>query len=103
MRDFDQLFKLRTCSARCDGSLRFLHAVAEVRRWSGSTDSAGHANDAAALMRALWAFDKAVQVAIDYQRSHPDTLVLVGYSALSSAEADTLLAGVVAMEAALAG
>ncbi len=42
-----------------------------------NTDTAGHANDAAALMRALWAFDKAVQVAIDYQRSHPDTLVLV--------------------------
>ena len=42
-----------------------------------NTDTAGHANDAAALMRALWAFDKAVQIAIDYQRSHPDTLVLV--------------------------
>ncbi len=42
-----------------------------------NTDTAGHANDAAALMRALWAFDKAVQVAIEYQRSHPDTLVLV--------------------------
>ena len=42
-----------------------------------NTDTAGHANDAAALMRALWAYDKAVQVAIEYQRNHPDTLLLV--------------------------
>jgi len=42
-----------------------------------NTDTAGHANDAAALMRALWAFDDAVKVALDYQRSHPDTLILI--------------------------
>ena len=42
-----------------------------------NTDSAGHLNDAAALMRALWAFDKAVQVALDFQRRSPDTLVIV--------------------------
>ncbi len=34
-------------------------------------------SDAAALMRALWAVDDAVKVALEYQRSHPDTLVVV--------------------------
>ncbi len=42
-----------------------------------NTDTAGHANDAAALMRALWAFDDAVKVALDYQRAFPDTLILI--------------------------
>ena len=42
-----------------------------------NTDSAGHANDAAALMRALWAFDDAVKVALAYQQQHPDTLILI--------------------------
>jgi alkaline phosphatase len=42
-----------------------------------NTDTAGHANDAAALLRALWAFDDAVKVALEYQRSHPDTLILI--------------------------
>jgi alkaline phosphatase len=42
-----------------------------------NTDTAGHLNDAAALMRALWAFDMAVQVALDFQRGSPDTLVIV--------------------------
>jgi len=40
-------------------------------------DTAGHANDAASLMRALWAFDDAVKVALDFQRRNPDTLVIV--------------------------
>ena len=40
-------------------------------------DTAGHANDAASLMRALWAFDDAVKVALDFQRRNPDTLILV--------------------------
>lgn len=40
-------------------------------------DTAGHANDAASLMRALWAFDDAVRVALDFQRRNPDTLILV--------------------------
>lgn len=40
-------------------------------------DTAGHANDAASLMRALWAFDDAVKVALDFQRAHPDTLLIV--------------------------
>jgi alkaline phosphatase len=42
-----------------------------------NTDTAGHSNDAAALMRALWAFDDAVKVALEFQRRHPDTLVIV--------------------------
>ncbi len=42
-----------------------------------NTDTAGHMNDAAALMRALWAVDDAVKVALEYQRAHPDTLVIV--------------------------
>jgi alkaline phosphatase len=42
-----------------------------------NTDTASHANDAAALMRALWAFDDAVKVALEFQRRNPDTLVIV--------------------------
>lgn len=42
-----------------------------------NVDTAGHHNDAAALMRALWAFDDAVKVALEFQRRHPDTLVIV--------------------------
>ena len=42
-----------------------------------NTDTAGHANDAASLMRALWAIDDAVKVALDFQRTSPDTLVIV--------------------------
>lgn len=42
-----------------------------------NTDTAAHASDAASLMRALWAFDDAVKVALDFQRRFPDTLVIV--------------------------
>jgi alkaline phosphatase len=42
-----------------------------------NTDTAGHRNDAAALVRDLWAFDDAVQVALEFQRRVPDTLVIV--------------------------
>jgi alkaline phosphatase len=42
-----------------------------------NVDTAGHHNDAASLMRALWAFDDAVKVALEFQRGHPDTLVIV--------------------------
>lgn len=42
-----------------------------------NTDTAGHRNDAAALMRALWAMDDAVKVALEFQRRNPDTLVIV--------------------------
>ncbi len=40
-------------------------------------DTAGHANDAASLMRALWAFDDAVKVALEFQRTSPDTLIII--------------------------
>jgi len=40
-------------------------------------DTTSHANDAASLMRALWAFDDAVRVALEFQRSNPDTLLVV--------------------------
>ena len=42
-----------------------------------NTDTAAHASDAAALMRALWAMDDAVKVALEFQRRNPDTLVIV--------------------------
>jgi alkaline phosphatase len=44
---------------------------------SENTDTSGHNNDVAALMHSLWAIDDAVKVALDYQRSSPDTLVIV--------------------------
>lgn len=40
-------------------------------------DDAAHENDIAAVIRALWAFDDAVEVALDFQRRSPDTLVIV--------------------------
>lgn len=42
-----------------------------------NTDSAGHQNDVAALMRDLWAFDDAVKVALEFQKANPDTLIVV--------------------------
>jgi alkaline phosphatase len=42
-----------------------------------NTDTAGHQNDVAALMRDLWAFDDAVKVALEFQLRNPDTLIIV--------------------------
>ena len=42
-----------------------------------NTDSAGHNNDVASLMRDLWAFDDAVKVALNFQKLNPDTLIIV--------------------------
>lgn len=42
-----------------------------------NTDSAGHKNDAAALMRELWVFDDALRVALDFQKKNPSTLIIV--------------------------
>jgi alkaline phosphatase len=42
-----------------------------------NTDTAAHQTDAAGLMRALWAIDDAVKIALDFQKRHPDTLVIV--------------------------
>jgi len=43
----------------------------------GKIDYAGHANDAATNLRELLALDDAVRVAVDYQKAHPDTLIVV--------------------------
>ncbi|WP_353433301.1 alkaline phosphatase [Polynucleobacter sp. MWH-UH23A] len=42
-----------------------------------NTDSAGHNNDVASLMRDLWAFDDAVKIALDFQNRNPNTLIIV--------------------------
>jgi alkaline phosphatase len=43
-----------------------------------NTDTAGHDNDVAALMRALWAFDDAVKVALEFQKRAPgETLIIL--------------------------
>jgi alkaline phosphatase len=42
-----------------------------------NTDSAGHNNDVASLMRDLWAFDDAVKLALDFQKLNPNTLIIV--------------------------
>ena len=56
-----------------EGSPRGFFLFAE----NENTDTAGHRNDAAALMRDLWAFDEGVQVALEFQKRHPDTLIVV--------------------------
>ena len=40
-------------------------------------DTASHRNDIAATMRDMWAFDEAVQRALDFQRRTADTLLLI--------------------------
>jgi len=43
-----------------------------------NTDTAGHYNDAAGVMRALWAFDDALKIALEFRAKTPDdTLVIV--------------------------
>ena len=43
----------------------------------GRIDWAGHANEAAANLRDMLELDDAVKVALEFQRTHPDTLVVV--------------------------
>lgn len=43
----------------------------------GRIDWAGHANDAATNLRDVLALDDAVKVALDFQKAHPETLVVV--------------------------
>ena len=43
----------------------------------GRIDFAGHANEAAANLRDLLELDDAVKVALDWQKTHPDTLVVI--------------------------
>ena len=60
-------------------------------------DSAGHSNDAEALMGEMADFDRAVGVAFDYADAHPETLVIVladhetGGLTIPSGNADFLL------------
>ena len=42
----------------------------------GKVDWAGHANDAATNLREVLALDDAVRVALDYQKTHQDTLIV---------------------------
>ena len=44
---------------------------------SGRIDWAGHANDAATNLREVLALDDAVKVALEFQKTHPDVLVVV--------------------------
>jgi alkaline phosphatase len=43
----------------------------------GRIDSGGHANDAGTMLQEILAFDEAVGKALEFQRSHSDTLVIV--------------------------
>ena len=43
----------------------------------GRIDHAAHRNDAAATIRDTLAFDEAVGVVLEFQRTHPDTLLMV--------------------------
>jgi alkaline phosphatase len=43
----------------------------------GRIDSGGHANDAGTLLHEILEFDQAVGKALEFQRSYPDTLVIV--------------------------
>ena len=74
-----------TLSQMLTGALQVLHRDSKKSKDKGfllfveneNTDSAGHQNDVAALMRDLWAFDDAVKVALEFQKQNPDTLVIV--------------------------
>lgn len=43
----------------------------------GRIDHACHAHDAKAMIDDMLAFDEAIRVALDYQKAHPDVLVIV--------------------------
>lgn len=42
-----------------------------------NTDKAGHRNDIAALLKDLWVFDQAVQIALEFQRRTPDDTLMI--------------------------
>ena len=44
---------------------------------AGRIDHAAHGNDLAAVVRDMLAFDEAIGVALEFQRKHPDTLIIV--------------------------
>lgn len=43
----------------------------------GRVDHAGHANDPGGILREFLEFDRCIPIAIDYIKSHPDTLLIV--------------------------
>ncbi len=43
----------------------------------GSIDHASHANDGGAVVKEVLAFDKAIETALDFYRSHPDETLIV--------------------------
>lgn len=43
----------------------------------GAIDWAGHANEAAVNLRDMLEFDDAVKVALEFQKTHPDTVIIV--------------------------
>ncbi len=43
----------------------------------GRVDHAGHANDAAAILQEQLEFDETIGVVLDFQKEHPDTLLIV--------------------------
>ena len=43
----------------------------------GNIDYTGHANDAGAMLHEILEFDEAIGRAVEFQRSHPDTLIIV--------------------------
>lgn len=51
------------------------HFVLQVE--GGRVDQGCHNNDAAAAIREMVAFDEAIDVCLDFQREHPDTLLLI--------------------------
>ena len=42
-----------------------------------NTDTAGHYNDAAGVMRALWAFDETLKLALEFRAKAPDDTLIV--------------------------
>lgn len=51
------------------------HFILQVE--GGRVDHGAHANDAAATLRDLIAFDEAVEVCLNYQKKNPETLIVV--------------------------
>ena len=62
----------RAALGRLSGAERFVVQVEGAR-----VDMGCHNNDAAAAIREMIAFDEAIDVCLEFQREHPDTLLVV--------------------------
>lgn len=72
--------KLPSLAQMTQSALRNLHAGGEkffLQVEGGRVDHAAHVNDSGAIMHEMIDFDNAVQVALDFQKENPDTLVIV--------------------------